>query len=444
MKEHEPGSTGRDDDLLRRWHAVTARSAPAPAEQLLASREHRPRRRPALGSLMVAAATVAAVITGMVGGAALLSFRHDLAATDAPATGASLSPTASRQGSPGPTIGNASGPELAAHEHVVQMERTAKGGWLLTASLETPSRLRMLDGSGWRDCWSDPDGVTSAPRAVVAGSSIRISSGMTLWTSTDGCASWTRTVSPGAATGLAFPTESTGYLAFTEYGDTPRGRAFKTVDGGRQWSPIAGKIKLGGDLGLALADAQHGWLTDTRTLWTTSDGGSTWVATALPVPATVKGRLDAVGTPVVGADGSATVVVKYDATPGMDGAAGQQVFYRTQDLGAHWVALSVVTDPGTLGISIVDPTTWVVFDPSTAAFRNTADGGVTWQTVAVRKSWPYNRGPLTFADSQHGWMLVREPNPPCAAGVQCDYVFGPSEHLAATEDGGMTWVELEP
>ncbi len=423
MKERGHGPADPDDGLQRRWASVSA----LPTTVL------------SLRNLAVLAITVTALVAGLAGGAIWASFPSAGASSKAPVTGSSSSPRASQQGAPTPTTENASGPELAVHEHVTQMDRTS-GAWFLTRL-----RLRVFDGAGWRDCWSEPEsGSMASPRAVVTGSAIWINAGATLWTTRDNCATWTQTASPGPATGLAFPTESIGYLAYTEYGETNQARIYKTVDGGLHWAPTAGQVNSQGQLSLAFADSQVGWLTDAETLWRTADGGSTWIRTTLPVPSTVHGRPDVIGTPVVGADGTAAVVAKYDATPGMDGAPGQRVFYRTQDLGAHWVAAAVVSDPGTLGIAMVDPTTWVVFDPSTASFRTTADGGATWRAVPVSQKWPYSRGPIAFADSLHGWMVVTEPDPPCLAGVQCDYVFGPPEHLAATDDGGATWVELKP
>jgi photosystem II stability/assembly factor-like uncharacterized protein len=445
MNQSGHGSAGPEDELLGRWYAVSAQSTPAPSAQLLASREPKHRRRPALRNLMVAAVTVAAVIAGVVGGAVWVSFRRDDASSGAPTPSASISPTASRRETPTPTIDNASGPELAEHEHVIQMRRTSTGGWLLTRS-----RLRMLDGTRWRDCWSNADqGSMASPQAIVMGSTIRILSGTTLWTSTDDCASWAATIVPaaGVPTGLAFVSGNVGYAAYTDYEGTIPYGIYRTVDGGAHWAtlPLPVTIRLSGDLGVAFADAEHGWVTEGQTLQTSNVLLRwTWYKATLPVPASVRGRLDTVATPVIGPDGAAATVVKYDSAPGMDGAPGQQVFYRTTDLGEHWTAAAVVSDPGTLEISMIDATTWVVFDPSTASFRATADGGATWRTVGVREKWPYSRGPITFADSLHGWMLVSEPNQTCAAGVQCDYLYGPPEHLAATDDGGMTWVELKP
>ena len=205
-----------------------------------------------------------------------------------------------------------------------------------------------------------------------------------------------------------------------------------------------------GPLTLAFADADHGWLTDTRTLWSTGDGGGTWTRTILPVPPSVHGQLDVVTAPVVDATGhEAVLVAKYDATPGMDGARGQQIVYRTVDLGAHWTPVKILDDPGVLSFSLDAPTAWVAIDPSDpASVQTSTDLGVTWQTTAVRERWPFIAGRISFTDPSHGWMVVSEPPPPCpqvsGAITICDGLFLSVQHLVATDDGGATWHELKP
>ena len=332
------------------------------------------------------------------------------------------------------------------------MHRTTSGGWLLTGS-----RLLVTDGSSWRDCWRSTSGDATSPNlhAVVAGGIIRVISGTTMWTSTDGCATWTESALPIVPDGVAFPTDMVGYIVFGDQsGSNREAHVFRTADGGQHWTATAGKVTaipgpygFYGPLTLSFADADHGWLTDSHTIWATSNGGRTWTQTALPVPGSVRGKLDFITAQMVGVDGSAVLVAKYDATPGMDGARGQQVFYRTVDRGAHWTAASIVDDPGMLTLSLIDPTTWVVLNPSEPpSFQTTTDAGSTWQTIAVREPWPYNSGPIDFADSLHGWMVVSEPYPPCpgAPQAQCDYAFAPPQHLVATDDGGATWHELKP
>ena len=460
MNKHRDDPVQVDEDtLLRRWYAASSQARPIPSTELLEHGDRARRGRRTGRNLAMGAVAIVAMVAGIVGAGAWASFRAASGSSGSPsavaASGtASPVPTGSAQPSLGPTLQSASGPALAEHESILQMHRTASGGWLLTGS-----RLIVTDGSSWRDCWRSTSGDVTSPYfgAVVAGDFIRVISGTTLWTSSDGCASWAESVLPIAPDAIAFPTDMVGYIAVGDQsGSNREARIYRTADGGQHWTATAGTVKavagangsvFDGDLAVAFADADHGWLTDTHTLWTTANGGGSWTRTVLPVPGSVHGQLDLVTTPVVGTDGSAVVVAKYDATPGMDGARGQRVFYRTVDRGEHWTASSVVTDPGTLEISAVDPTTWIVLDPSKpASIQTTTDAGSTWQTNAVQELWPYNSGPIDFADSLHGWMVVSESEPPCpgAPNTICDYAFAPPVHLVATDDGGATWHEFKP
>lgn len=472
MNEHRDRRVQADEDaLLRRWYAVSSGSRPIPSAELLAGGERAHRGRRPFRNLAMAAVAIVAILAGIAGAGAWVSFRAAAGPSNSPGatslasiTPSPVSSNSTPPQSPSPSVPGSFGPALADHEYVDQMHRTATGGWLLTGS-----RLLVTDGSSWRTCWTSSNGNLAAPYPVafLGDETIWLIDGLTLWTSTDGCASWTQSAAPIAyaspfvATGMAFPDQSTGYVAYAYLtGTNQQAQIYRTADDGQHWRVTAGTVKavagpngsiFDGNLTVAFVDADHGWLTDTHTLWTTADGGDTWTRTALPVPGSVHGQLDFITTPVVGTDGSAVVVAKYDATPGMDGAPGQRVFYRTVDHGAHWTASSVVADPGTLEISLADPTTWVVLDPSEpASLQTTTDAGATWQTIAVRELWPYNSGPIDFANSLHGWMVVSEPEPPCPQPsgmpgfVICDYAYAPPQHLVATDDGGATWVELKP
>jgi photosystem II stability/assembly factor-like uncharacterized protein len=206
------------------------------------------------------------------------------------------------------------------------------------------------------------------------------------------------------------------------------------------------------NLRLAFADADHGWMTDGQTLWSTSNGARSWVVTHLPVPASIVGSADTIQTPVIGSNGLATIIAKYDRAPGMDGVSGQLVFYRTSDMGAHWTAAAVVADPGMLMTSVVDSTTWVIADPMTGtSVRATTDGGKTWQTTTVIQGWQLRASSMSFADAARGWMIVNDPVPPCPlpsgfppGGTADCYLASPPGHLVATDDGGATWHMVLP
>jgi photosystem II stability/assembly factor-like uncharacterized protein len=453
MSEHRDDPTQPDEDsLLRRWYAASSRTEPLPAAELLerADRIRGTRRR--RQNFAVAAVAVVAVIAGIVGVGAWANFR----AVSAPAGPSATTSTPTAAETPSATLKAPSGFALGDHESILQIHRTTGGGWLLT-----DSRLLVTDGSSWRDCWKST-GVFNAPYpyAIVAGKTVRVFAGGTMWTSTDGCASWAHTPTPVLVMSASFPTATTGYIAYVDMSTqnaTPQ--IFRTEDAGAHWTATRGKVPgyVGtGLLMLAFADADRGWLTDGYShLWTTADGGGTWKRTTLPVPASVRGKFDSLTAPIVDPDGSAVVTAKYDTTPGMDGAKGQRVIYRTVDGGAHWTVSSVLDDPGTVMLSLDDPTAWVALDPSNpATVRTSTDGGASWQTTPVRERWPFTAswfmsGSMSFADSSHGWMVVQEPPPPCTPSppptnttVICDYAFSPPQHLVATDDGGATWHQI--
>jgi photosystem II stability/assembly factor-like uncharacterized protein len=279
----------------------------------------------------------------------------------------------------------------------------------------------------------------------------------TLWTSADGCASWSESSFPVDPVGLAFPTDKVGYIIGGDKPllQNPNATIFKTEDGGLHWT-ATGTVRVsdsGAGPMMSFADALHGWITDGATVWTTTDGGVAWSGTALPKPGSVSGALSSLSTSDAG-DGSAVIAARYDTTFGMGGVPLHLVFYRTVDFGAHWNVASVLEVPETGELSLVDSKTWVVLDPSEpATVRTTADAGSTWQTIAVRERWPFDASGIDFADALHGWLVVSEPYPsspqPSGSPALPILVFGgPSrpqpEHLVVTDDGGATWNELTP
>jgi hypothetical protein len=454
MNEHRDNPTqAEEDSLLRRWYVASSLAEPMPSAELLelGERAHRARRK--RQSLAVAAVAVVAIVAGIAGVGAWANHRGAaVPAGPSPTTTASTAPTAVETPSPTPKAPSAL--VLAEHEYILGIHRWVASGWLLTTS-----RLLGTDGSGWLACWTSTAGVLNRPQpqAMVSGRTVRVFEGETMWTSTDGCATWAQSPVPVLVNGAAFPTATTGYIESIDMStQNAAPKIYRTDDAGAHWTATAawapGVVEAGATL--AFTDADHGWLADGHSLWSTADGARSWKKTLLPVPASVRGKLDIVTAPVVEPDGSAVMTAKYDTTPGMDGAKGQRVIYRTVDGGTHWTVSSVLDDPGSLMLSLDDPAAWVALDPSDpASVRTSTDGGATWQTTAVRERWPFTAswfmsGSLSFADALHGWMVIQEPPPPCPQPTNgfaiCDYAFSPANHLVATDDGGATWHQVDP
>lgn len=460
------GDVTRAEVLLRRWDAVTARTGRPPASDLLArGRNPAGRRGPVVGAAV--ALLVVAVAAAGVG--AWISFRNG------PITAGSASPSSTPPAETGPAPTTTESPvatespsatpapsaqstALRQHEYIVEIQRTGAGGWVLT-----DQRLFLSDGSSWRTCLDRPKpGLgNSSPwtpnvAAVVDGDSVRVFASAEMLLSSDACATWSDVSLLLSPTGVSFPTAQVGFIAAGVGSNSLVAGIYSTADGGVRWVAMPTVKSVTGmplaNLKLAFADADHGWMTDGQTLWSTSNGSRSWAVTHLPVPASVSGSSDTVQTPVVGPDGVATVVAKYDRAPGMDGVSGQLVFYRTSDMGAHWTAAAAVADPGMLMTSVVNSTTWVIADPMTGtSVRATTDGGKTWQATAVKEGWPFRASSMSFADAARGWLIVNEPQPACPlpsgfppGGIVDCYTASPPGHLVATEDGGATWHMVLP
>ena len=450
MSEHRDDPMRPDEEsLLRRWYAASSLAEPVPAAELLERAERVRDMRRRRQNFAVAAVAVLAIVASIAGVGAWVNFR----AISAPAGPSVVVSTPTASETPAATPNAPGGFALAEHESILQIHRTTGGGWLLT-----DSRMLVTDGSEWRACWT-ASGVFNAPypQAIVAGRTIRVFAGGTMWTSTDGCATWSQSPVPVLVNAAAFPTAATGYVLYTDMSTqnaTPK--IYRTDDAGGHWTATTGTQPgmVGADATITFADADHGWLTDGSNLWSTADGAVTWTQTLLHVPPGVSGKLDSMTAPVVYPNGEAVVTAKYDATPGMDGARGQRVIYRTIDRGTHWTPVKILDDPGMLTISLDAEAVWVALDPSdSATVQTSTDLGAAWKTTAVRQRWPFTAswfmsGSLSFADPSHGWLVVEEPYPPCAPAaptnmsVECSYAFSPPQHLVATDDGGVTWHQI--
>ena len=442
MKDRRGGSADTsEEELLRRWYVASARVERTPTTELLAGSRRFPRRHSTTRNLAVGAVAVGAILAAAVFAGTWAGLRSSSSQPPA-APSASIAPSKT----PIPLTAADGGPSLVKGEQVVEMGRTATGGWLLTSA-----RLLITEGSSWRDCWLSGNGFGGGTeQAFFVGNVIHVQLSARLWTSTDGCATWSDATIPVDPIDLAFPTANVGYAigGNQTLEANPTTTIFKTVDGGLHWMATgsARVSAVGVNPLISFADADHGWVTNGLAVWTTADGGASWVQTALPAPPSVKGTLSGL-TKSIDGDGTAVIAARYDTTYGMGGVPLQLVFYRTSDFGQHWKAAPVLEVQESTELSMVDTNTWVTLDPSEpATVRATIDAGSTWQTVTVTRRWPFTAERIDFADTLHGWLVVTEPYP--VSSQSPGVYFGPApprtQHLVVTDDGGATWVELKP
>jgi photosystem II stability/assembly factor-like uncharacterized protein len=133
--------------------------------------------------------------------------------------------------------------------------------------------------------------------------------------------------------------------------------------------------------------------------------------------------------------GSTTAVHLFDAMTGW--ASTNDRLLRTTDGGLHW---QDVSPPGSSPVGVAFPLSandaWVVrplVDAGPGASQSTvfhtADGGQTWRSITLPV---FSVTQITFADSQHGWMLADLDT---ADGQQ-------AADILRTTDGGQTWAKV--
>jgi photosystem II stability/assembly factor-like uncharacterized protein len=287
-----------------------------------------------------------------------------------------------------------------------------------------------------------------SPPPVTPGLDSWIVSGRTIWHTADGGVEWTRQIeaAPRQLVGIAFADASHGWavgtrgliLATTDGGTNwrtqassgphlwqvscidahrvwaigPGGKLVSTADGGASWRtqtlPGVAKSTSGG-VGLAFADALHGWVVAGHLILSTSDGGATWAVQRRPrsewlAAVTCADALHAWAVGNVHGDQPLVLATS-------DGG----VTWRRQHVGRPGItygnfALSVVACSG-------DRLAWAA-SSSQQLITRTSDGGRTWKVEPLSGSSVYA---MVAANADHV-ILTTNGQPVLFSG-----------------DGGLTW-----
>jgi len=276
------------------------------------------------------------------------------------------------------------------------------------------------------------------------------SSALTLYRTTDAGTTWAALPAP------SFPVEDVYFLdsslGWAVAGSPESGLGsevlYRTGDGGETWSrvgalPAAAPMSYTFGVGsyrvtfTRLADASIiGWFVGATQLYITRDGGSSWHALSLSVPAAVAGWTSTPSQPAFsGPEG--VLPIAYHDPKGPDNATANHIYlYVSHDGGATWgdprsapAGFAPVGD--ILSVAILDPRhVWLTSESLTGgdnvqaspAVARTSDGGLTW---TVAKNTPRILQ-MAFADAAHGYA---------------EDVTGPSNTngILVTADGGATW-----
>jgi photosystem II stability/assembly factor-like uncharacterized protein len=234
----------------------------------------------------------------------------------------------------------------------------------------------------------------------------------------DAGAHWRRISFPARiAIQLAFADPSHGWFAGSDRIESGKGGPFpfySTSDGGASWTLLP--TPPGG--GFAFRTASEGWAAlgtqSGGTIYSTDDGGFTWVAHTLPEERLVEGM------------GIGDTEVRVLPGRGVVATAGTLAF-TSFDAGRSWRTIALPQDASFSELAFQDSTHWWAM-PSGNLLK-TSDAGQTWQHVSLQfDDWQYR---VQIVDARHAWARLD-----LSIGTQ-DPTRGTG--LAVTTDGGVHW-----
>lgn len=212
----------------------------------------------------------------------------------------------------------------------------------------------------------------------------------------------------------------------------------RTDDSGKTWEDITPPLTSTAAVAdVFFLDGNRGWVLSTNEdtqealgqwmLYTTKDGGRTWVPTLFPSTSDIYGAGSGITIDFVD-DAHGWIIVKKPSSANFS----LGVLYRTQDGGATWQTLEV---PVAGSINFVDDTVgWLAGGPANEQLYRTEDGGAKWVSVAVQPPGAFSRGTAvydipTFFDEKTGVLPVTFTGNAEMSGFA----------FYLTDDGGASW-----
>jgi photosystem II stability/assembly factor-like uncharacterized protein len=217
---------------------------------------------------------------------------------------------------------------------------------------------------------------------------------------TDASTGWLMTsLSAGAGS------EQIALYATTDGGAT-WSQVFKNAE-----SDSAGSASLplsGMKTGMAFLNSTTGWIVgeipedDVVYLYRTSDGGATWARQTINLPEGVSGVTVSLQAPVFFSESAGVLPV------GLHSADKEStVLYTTSDSGKTWTASAPVESKGLAAVaSLTDAFVW----DGGASLYATHDGGATWTTVTPNLSLADSLAQLQFVDASTGFAAAAGAN----------------------------------
>jgi photosystem II stability/assembly factor-like uncharacterized protein len=267
----------------------------------------------------------------------------------------------------------------------------------------------------------------------------------------DGGGTWTESAvfrTSAQAAGLSFADASHGWLLLGPVFSGPGQPAtwlYRTSDGGLRWSPAVAVAPPGNygsnsfcqPLNLTLLTAATGWVSigcrGEAEFLVSHDGGGSWAAQPLPVPAGTLGLRSGpaalTGPQFAGGTGFLTVAPPPPGTPFLLG---------TRDQGQTWQLLALPSGAGQYPqVKFFTPADGVLVTAGSqealgAVFYLTADGGRSWTPVRQGTHFTQLGEAIDFASQQAGFAWNSGAN------------TVPAPPLYATTNSGRTWHLVSP
>jgi len=259
-----------------------------------------------------------------------------------------------------------------------------------------------------------------------------------LYRTNDGGAHWSVISLPEGTPNFVFASATRGWAVVSEFDQQATTHLYSTVDGGLFWhrvdsSPPPGAALWGRALPMTLGFRSdgEGWTgteESSPTVYSTRDGGGSWRAIALPMPARV--------TPTPGGKGffgynTFVVLLPVNGVVAQVGDGfGNTWMFTSFDRGQSWRSISPPPSPAELSdLSFVDSRHW--WASRWDNLFKTSDAGQTWTPVAtvtpdISGDWTF--GPAQVIDAKHAWLVMSSVNRRNAA-----------TGLMMTSDGGLNW-----
>jgi photosystem II stability/assembly factor-like uncharacterized protein len=214
---------------------------------------------------------------------------------------------------------------------------------------------------------------------------------------------------------------------------------FSTSDGGDDWTALpqppawqfGGK---GGSSPIAFRGGQEGWLgggtPGQATVYSTIDGGISWLSHPLPVQAGKGGVLEGIGAPLMQADvtlipGAGVLAVAF-------GPDGIPVGLTSFDGGSTWRRIPPAPGETSYG-DFVFQDTFHWWATRYGTLWKSSDAGQTWKQVAQQvDDWDYHPHVI---DATHAWAVL-------STSISTSRQVLPGAGLAMTADAGLHWKQV--